>query len=316
MSVHNGDMRYRFCSGMADLENQVAASLATNYRLASVTKQMTAMAIAILQNSGALSSEASLRTFFPGFPAFADGICIRHLLNHQSGLLDYEELLEGFTPSSGSGLRDDDVIKILQKTSKVHFTPGTQYRYSNGGYCILAEIARLVSGMSFADFLQKEIFTPLKMTHTVAFEEGISTVAHRAYGYTKLTDGTFLRTDQNITSSTLGDGGVYSSLEDLFKWDQALNDASLVPRSFLDSIFQPAHLDDGQISAYSWGWMFGTHLNRRCIYHTGGTIGFRTILRRYENPQFTVIVLMNSSEDGLVQAIADKVAEVCLEQNL
>ncbi len=153
---------------------------------------------------------------------------IRHLLTHTSGLIDYEDVI----PESFAGqVRDADVLRLLETQDRTYFRPGNGYRYSNSGYALLALIVQRASGMSFANFLQERIFEPLAMFNTVAHEEGVSRVINRAFGYTEAA-GRWNRTDQDQTSAVLGDGGIYSSIEDLAKWDAALYDGRLL---------QPAH---------------------------------------------------------------------------
>jgi CubicO group peptidase (beta-lactamase class C family) len=188
--------------GFADLENRVAATTATNYRLASVTKQFTAAAILLLSEAGRLSIDDRVRRWLPALPHSADETTIRHLLTHTSGLIDFEDLIPGGTTSQ---LHDADVLRLLAAENRGYFPAGASYRYSNSGYSLLALIVGRASGEDFASFLRHRIFLPLGMQNTVAFEAGISTVAHRAYGYSA-GPVSWTRTDQSLTSATLGDG--------------------------------------------------------------------------------------------------------------
>ena len=217
MAIRDGKAVCRRAYGMADLEAGTAATTATNYRLASVTKQFTAMAILMLMERGRLSLDDPLTKFFPDYPAYGKAITVRQMLTHTSGLLAYEDLVP---PGRTAQLHDRDVLDLLKLQDHTYFAPGSQYRYSNTEYAHLALIVEKASGMSFASFLKKNIFEPLGMRGTVAFEEGISTVPHRAYGYSRKGGG-FERTDQSVTSAVLGDGGIYSSVEDLFQIGRA-----------------------------------------------------------------------------------------------
>src|SRR5689334_2618585 len=210
--IREGKVLCKHAYGSADLEQHVAATTKTNYRLASVTKQFTAMCILILAGRHRLNIDDRITRFFPDYPAYAKDITIRQLLTHTSGLRAYEDLIPAGRTAQ---LHDLDVLNLLKQQTDTYFAPGMDWRYSNTGYAHLALIVEKASGMSFAAFLKKNIFGPLKMHETVAFEEGISTVRHRAYGYTRKSD-TFERTDQSLTSAVLGDGGIYSSVEDLF----------------------------------------------------------------------------------------------------
>src|SRR5262249_40168200 len=150
----------------------------------------------------------------PELPAYADAITVCHLLTHTSGLLDYEDLIPDGTTKQ---VHDIDALHLLANQTTTYFPPGTQYRYSNTGYAFLALIVERVSGQRFAEFLRTHIFEPAGMKNTVAFEEGISTVSNRSFGYSR--DGSsWKRTDQSLTSAVLGDGGIYTSVDDLVHW--------------------------------------------------------------------------------------------------
>jgi len=181
-----------------------------------------------------------------------------------------------------------DVLHLLEKEPRRYFAPGTQYRYSNGAYALLALVIGRASGRNFASFLRERIFQPLNMQNTLAFEEGISAVAHRAFGYSA--DGqSWKRTDQSLTSATLGDGGIYSSLEDLAKWDCALYDDRLLAPESLRLAFQPSTETDDARVQYGFGWFAA----REARWHSGESIGFRNVILRYLEQHLTVIVLTN-----------------------
>ena len=168
------------------MDEGVTASSATNYRLASVTKQFTAMAVMQLIEAGKLSFDDTLTTVFPDFPEYGSHITIRHLLNHTSGLRDYE----GLIPSGQSEqVHDRDILALYKQQSSGSFTAGSRYRYCNGGYVLLGVIVETASGETFAGYLKKHIFEPLGMKNTVAFEDGISTVPNRAFGYSRQGSG-------------------------------------------------------------------------------------------------------------------------------
>ena len=217
--TENGNIIYSKGYGLANLQESIPITSATNFRLASLTKQFTAMCIMILNSRGQLDYELTLTNIFPDFPDYGNNITIRHLLHHTSGLIDYFTLIPDTVSQQ---LRDQDVLNLMMAQTTTSFPPGTEYRYSNSGYALLAMIVKNVSGKEFAEFLEDEIFFPLGMSNSIAFVDGISTVENRAYGYSQI-DSEFIRDDQSITSAVLGDGGIYSSLDDMFKWDQILN---------------------------------------------------------------------------------------------
>jgi CubicO group peptidase (beta-lactamase class C family) len=274
--------------GLADLEARTAASPVTNYRLASVSKQFTAASILLLAEDGRLRLEDKARQWLPSLPVEVDAITIRHLLTHTSGLIDYEDVMPaGLTRQ----LHDADVLQILESQHRTYFAPGAGYRYSNSGYALLALIVEQSSGKRYAAFLRERIFLPLEMRHTVAFEAGVSAVEHRAYGYS-FEEGRWQRTDQSDTSAVLGDGGMYSSIDDLARWDAALYDERLLKKASLQAAFTPATSTDDPDVQYGYGW----RITGETLWHSGETLGFRNVIVRYPQRHMTVVLLTNRND--------------------
>ncbi len=322
MVVREGKPIFAKSFGLADLQHKTPCTTNTNFRLASVTKQFTAMAVMMLVEKKRLSLDERLANLFPEFPEVGKQISVRHLLTHTSGLLDYEDLIP---PGTTMPVLDQDVLRLLLKHDKTYFPPGTQYRYSNSGYALLALIVEVRSGQRFAQYLKENIFEPLKMTNTLAYEEGYGAIPNRAYGYTpknnslSSSDGeragvrgsTFERADQSLTSSVLGDGGVYSSLADLFKWDQALYKPKLVSEPMLRVAFSPATPTDKPGRSYGFGWYIGEYRGLKEVWHSGETIGFRSRLARFPDRKFTVIILANRA-DARLEELPHRIVDVVL----
>ena len=305
--IKNGTPIFSKAYGMANLEENEPMTTGHNLRLASVTKQFTAMSIMMLVERNLLSYNSALRFIFPSFPEYGNRITIRHLLQHTSGLVDYESLI----PDTATiQVLDQDVLTLMMLQNSTYFTPGSEYRYSNTGYALLALVVEKLSGVSFAEFLKENIFTPLTMTNTVAYENGKSAVANRAYGYAA-TDSGFVFRDQSLTSAVLGDGGIYSSVEDLYKWDQALYTEKLITFETLTQAFTPAVLEQGQPAGYGFGWRIDEYRGHQRVHHTGSTCGFATIIQRYPEAKFTVIILTNRSEPELTD-IANRLTDLLI----
>jgi CubicO group peptidase (beta-lactamase class C family) len=319
--------------GVRDLREQKLIDSQTNFRLASCTKQLTAMAIMILVREGKLRYEERLTEIFPEFPAYGKRITIRNLLNHTSGLPDYEDLMD--QASSGKSplwtetrqIGDAEVLKLLETQSSGKFLPGTQWSYSNSGYVVLGLVAAKVSGKPFEDLLDELIFKPLTMSHTLAYVLGKNDISDRAYGHTSV-ENKFDETDQSATSATLGDGGVYSNLEDLAKWDDALERHTLLAARDMRPALVPVRLADGSQPhwasgsgdtdpqagkpvSYGFGWFLDAHQNHARMWHYGDTTGFKTAVERFTGDHLTVILLANRS-DLDVGALAVKVADLYL----
>jgi CubicO group peptidase (beta-lactamase class C family) len=299
-----------FCSnayGMADVEAHVPASRSTNYRLASVTKQFTATAILMLVDQGKLSLDSRLIDVLPGAPAYLQHVKIRHLLNHTSGIVDYEDLIPD---SQTVQVHDKDALTLLKSIDSVYFPPGAKFKYSNSAYSFLALVVEAVSKESFPEFLKKHIFDPLQMHHTLAHQEGISTIENRAYGYSR-TEAGFVRRDQSVTSATLGDGGIYSSVDDLSKWAGALDSHPLVRSSLHNEAHAPARLSDGSSTGYGFGWYIKPYKNLLTYFHTGSTQGFRNAILRIPSQHLAVIILTNRNEGEPIET-ARKIADIML----
>ena len=332
--VRNGRAAFRRGYGVTDLRTRAKIDERTNFRLASFTKQFTAACIMLLARDGKLHYDDHLTDFFPEFPAYGKAITVRNLLNHTSGLPDYGELLmkqyPDMPPEKVPQILDAGVLKLLEQQSSGEFPPGTKWEYSNSGYAVLAMIVEKVSGKPFGQFLHERIFAPLKMTNTVAYEKGKNEVPHRAYGHSKIDDkklddkkikdddkaATFQETDQSPTSAVLGDGGIYSSLDDLAKWDRALRDHTLLRAAEMQPALTPvqpsggpAKLEDASNVSYGFGWFLDPYRGHKRMSHDGGTIGFRTTIQRFTDDGLTIIVLANRT-DVNPEELALKVADL------
>ena len=305
MLVRDGAAQVAAAFGLADLEQNAPATTATNYRLASVSKQFTAMAALLLIADGRLTFDAQLARFFAHAPPRWRHVTLLHLLTHTAGLLDYEDLIP---PNTTAQLCDRDVLDVVRPYDGGYHTPGAAFRYSNTGYCLLALIVEQVAAAPFPTFLHERIFAPLEMTGTLAYEAGGSQVPRRAYGYSRH-DTTWTRADQSLTSATLGDGGIYSSVNDLARWDAALSTGRLLPAPLMARVFSP-HVATPNGEAYGLGWYLRAG---RVAYHTGETLGFRTAIVRRLDARLTAIVLTNRSEAtplALAEALLAQAGEI------
>jgi CubicO group peptidase (beta-lactamase class C family) len=267
--IDDGKIIFRHTYGLADAENHTPVTPQTNFRIASISKQFTATAIMLLVDEGKLSLDDTLDRFFPGFPAYGHHITVRNVLNHTSGLPDYEDLVPEGTKLQ---VHDRDVLKLILDTDKPLFEPGTQYKYSNTGYSLLALIVEQVADQPFQTFVNDRIFKPCGMDHSVVYIRGLNEVTNRAFGHSK-EDGRWVRTDQSVTSAVLGDGGIYSSIDDLSKWVAALHDQNLLSEETYRQTYTPVPTDDPAVG-YGFGWRIDTFKGEKRYHHTGGTRGF------------------------------------------
>jgi len=293
--------------GSANIEQKSPCRPETNFRLASMTKQFTAACILLLENEGKLTLEEDLTELFPEFPTYGKTITVRHLLSHTSGLLDYEDLIPNGTVLP---VLDRDVLRLLMQQDHTKFKPGEKFDYSNSGYSLLSLVVEVRSGMTFAQFLRTRIFVPLTMEHSLAYEQGLSAIPNRAYGYTKDGDSS-KRTDQSLTSSVLGDGGIYSSVVDLVKWNAALNSEKLLPKRAFEQAFTPGPKADEAGNRYGFGWFINEYRGLKEVWHSGNTMGFTSRVLRFPEKKFAVILLANRSDAKLADP-ALRIVDYCL----
>ncbi len=322
--VRNRKAVFRQGYGVTDLRTRRPIDSETDFRLASFTKQFTATCIMLLVHDGKVHYDDHLTDIFPEFPEYGKAITVRNLLNHTSGLPDYEDLLMKQYPNAPEEkipqILDAGVLKLLEQQSAGQFPPGSKWQYSNSGYATLAMIVEKVSGKPFGQFLHDRIFAPLQMNQTLAYEKGKNEVPRRAYGHTKQKDGSWHETDQSPTSAVLGDGGIYTSINDLEKWDRALREHTLLSEVEMQPALTPVQPTSGRASyasgkpvSYGFGWFLDPYNGHKRMSHDGETIGFRTTIQRFPEDQLTVIVLANRVDIDPAE-LALKVADLFLPQ--
>ena len=316
MVIRDGEVVFAKGYGYADLERREPVTPQTAFRLASVSMQFTAMAIMILAERGRLSYDDSMVKYLPELARFGDRITIRHLLTHTSGLPDYYDVLEqeaaDTMPDTAAAMRF-----LAGWGEPPLFAAGERFEYSNTGYDMLALVVERVSGERFGQFLEDNIFEPLGMTSTVVRDSTEPAIAHRALGYTRK-DGSFELFDWEPLIHIIGSGGVYSSVEDLARWNRALDTDAPVSRSTLKEAWTPVRLTDGEDYPYGFGWRLGDYggLGRR-VWHSGAWVGFSTHIARYPERGVSVIVLANLDEDDfLSEEYAGRIIDILFPTTL
>jgi CubicO group peptidase (beta-lactamase class C family) len=325
--IRHGRIAWRTAFGLADLETRRAITPDTQFELGSMTKQFTAMAIMILSERGKLTFDDTLDKYCPEFPAYAQTIRIRDLLHHVSGLPDYEMLMVGkiggdfFRSSKGPPAPHEftsaEVLQTLSRQPKLEFASGSRFQYSNSGYEVLGQIVERASGKRYAEFLKEAIFDPLGMQDTLVLDERKHPGPRLALAYKKR-NGKWEDITYSPENYEYGDGGVESTGNDLFKWDQALSAGILVRRATLDLAFTPGRISNGKViethffehpSAYGFGWFVSSENDVVVLEHGGDWSGYRTHIIRVPSRQVTAIVLTNSSNNDVAR-IAHKMIEI------
>ncbi len=293
--------------GFADLENQVPATAETVYRLGSITKQFTAMAIMLLAEEGKLSVDDELTKFLPDFPTHDNKITLRHLLNHTSGIKSYTSL-RNFPKLARSDYSHNELLALF-KDEPLEFEPGTKWGYCNSGYYLLGMVIEKASGQKYEEFLTERIFQPLGMSDT-RYGHLRPLIPRRAMGYRRSPEG-LVNDDYISMDAPFAAGALVSTVLDLIKWHQALEQNALLSSESYQAMYKPAKLTGGATRPYGFGWQLGDLAGHKNIGHGGGIPGFSTMIMRYPDDRLAVIVLSNTSTANS-GAVAKEIAKVML----
>jgi CubicO group peptidase (beta-lactamase class C family) len=285
--------------GMANREWDIPNTPQTVFRLGSITKQFTSAAIMLLQERGKLSTTDPICKYIAECPAAWEPITIRQVLTHTSGIPNYTDAPD-FAKRAVLPISTNDLLAEY-KNRPLDFAPGEKFNYSNSGYHLLGMIVEKASGKSYKDFLQENIFTPLGLADT-GYDSHENLIKHRAAGYKRNGDG-FVNAAYMDMLIPFAAGALYSTTEDLLKWEQALYTEKLLTKKSLDEMFTPAK------SNYAYGWNVGKRGNRRSISHGGGIYGFATQLVRFPDDHVTVVVLSNV-EGASAGAVANNLSAI------
>jgi len=290
--VKSGQLVHGKGYGLANLEWNIPVQPDTVFRLASLTKQFTATAILLLEQQGRLRTDEPLTHFLPNYPTHGHSISVAHLLTHTSGISPYNEVDNFFELYARKRLSYADVLNLIQNLP-LEFEPGTRYKYNNSGYYLLGMIIEAVAGRSYENFLQEQVFTPLGMKHSYyLWNEAL--ISQRAGGYIKTEHGYQNAPFLDMTVPYAG-GALGSTLNDLVRWDAALDQGHLLNKEILERMHTPAQLRDGRTTEYGFGWGIGDYRGHRVAYHQGEINGFISFLARFLDDAVTVILLSNSN---------------------
>jgi len=297
--AEKGNIIYQKAFGYANFETMEKLVINSSFCLASVSKTFTSMAIMILKERNKLTYEDKLSDYLPEFPDYAQKVTIRHLLTHTAGIANWTGFPE-FRARPGDFLDDitnRDVLNFLFKQESLNFEPVEKYSYSNSGYLLLASIVEKASGEPFHIFMKKNIFGPLGMNNTLVFDESKPEIRYKTIGHTPFGD----KDDYNILTS--GAGGIYSTVEDLYKWDRALYTEKLITQKTLQEAFTPALLNNGKRTRYGYGWVLRGRSSNKIVMHDGGFNGFSTNLYRELDNDNVVIYLTNKGQTALANNV-------------
>ncbi|MGI9579784.1 serine hydrolase domain-containing protein [Chryseobacterium sp. RRHN12] len=280
--VKDGQIVCDTALGFRNFEKKLKADKNTSFYIASLSKPFTAAAIIMLEQEGLLKFDDKASRFIK-LPEYAKNITIRQLLHHTSGIRDYENLF------SKKGLTNQEVMNWLSDLKNLDFTPDSEFKYSNSGYIILSRIIEKVSGKSYSTYINEQIITPLKMSNTYVYEPG-TVIQNKASGYNKQ------KQPDGYSILTTGDGGIYSTPEDLYKFDQALRNYSLINKENTNMMYSPFPLSNGKISDYGFAWFIENKNGGKSAMHTGGLNGFKALFWRDLKHNSCIIALTNQGD--------------------
>lgn len=309
--IQNGAIIYKKGYGMAHLEYDIPNSPSTVFHIASVSKQFTAFSILLLEKAGKLSLDDDIRKYIPEVPDFGKTITLRHLANHTSGLRDQWNLL------AMAGWRLDDVItkehvlKLVSKQKELNFNPGEEFVYCNTGFTLLAEVVARVSGQSFAEFTQANIFSPLKMKSTLFYDDHEKIVKNRAYSYYE--NNGYKKSV--LSYANVGATSLFTTAEDLSLWALNFWNPVVGDTAIIRKLNTLAVLNNGKTFGGALGQFVGQYKGLNEIQHGGADAGYRSFLTRFPDEKFAVVVLSNAAEFNSGD-IAHKVVDVYLKAKL
>lgn len=307
--VKEGKLIYAKGYGLANLEYGKPNSPTSVFRIGSTSKQFTAACIVLLAEQGKLSYDEKLSKFFPEFPEYADNISVIHLLNHSSGIRDYLTLSYLAGLGVDDFFTDQDVMKWLINQSETNFSPNEEYLYSNSGYWLLGQIVKKVSGRDMADFARENLFRPLEMNNTHFHNDHSQIVKNRASGYAPTKDGYKI---SMTTLDMIGDGGIFTTVEDLKIWDDNFYKSAVLNANFWKDMTTPLILINGDTLQYAKGIEWGNYKGLKTLSHGGAFVGFRTQMIKFPAQELSIIILANRS-DANPTSKAFQIADIMLK---
>ena len=306
--IKDGKIIYERGYGMADLEHSIAITPETVFRIGSVSKQFTAACIALLSIEEKISLDDNIRKYLPELPDYKVPISIYHLIHHTSGLRDYLSLEDLRGKSENDFYTPQDTMELLTKQKTLNFSPGEQFLYSNTGYFLLGVIVQRASGQTLNEFAIEHIFQPLDMRHTHYQDDHTTIVKNRAQGYAPTKSG--YKIDMT-TLDHVGDGGVFTTVEDLYLWDQAFY-SNILGKKLIDILQTRGCLNNGKIITYAFGLDVDEYRGLKRVHHSGGFAGFNSYILRFPEQNFSVICLSNLSTFNPTK-LGTNVADIYLE---
>lgn len=312
--AHNGKLVHRKGYGSANLDHGIPLSTNSVFYIASVSKQFTAAVTIFLADDGLISLDDDIRKYIPELPDYGTTITIRQLVHHTSGLRDYLRLMNLAGMRTADVHSEDEILRLIANQRELNFTPGTEYLYSNSGYLLISVLTRRVTGKSLREYAEEKIFGPLGMKNTHFHDDRTMIVPGRATSYSARRDGSYAIADW-FNFEQVGSGGLHSTVEDLFLWDQNFYQNRLSAKDLIPMLHSRGVLANGDTLDYAFGLRISEYRGLRTVSHGGSSMGFRTHLLRFPDEHFSAIVLCNVGNANPGR-LAEQIADIYLADRL
>ena len=303
--AQDGTLVYSRGYGYANLDHDIPITPQTVFDVASVTKQFVAASISMLALDGKLSLDDNVRKWLPELPEYEWPITLRHMIYHTSGLRDYLNLFPLAGRNHYYPLSHSQILAMMSRQRELIFPPGEQYLYSNTAYMLLAQVLERAGGKSLGEFTEERIFEPLGMEGSLMYDNYEEIIPRRATGYDRDDDG-HVRMVHNYNFDVAGDGQLYSTVEDLLRWDNYLHGAE--KPAIYSAMLTEGILDNGDPISRARGLFLDEYRGLRTLHHTGSSWGSRSILIRFVESGLAIAIACNdgySNPRGLAWRVAD-----------
>jgi CubicO group peptidase (beta-lactamase class C family) len=311
--IQDGSFLYKRGYGMANLDYDIPITSTTVFRIGSVSKQFAAMALVLAAEEGKLSLDDKVRKYISELPEYPTAPTIRHLLYHTSGIRDYVGLMDLAGKREEDYYSKQEAVEVIARQRNLNFTPGDEYLYSNSGYFLLSQIILRATGQTLRQWADERMFRPLGMENTHFHDDLRMVVPKRATGYRSTKDGGF-EIDVSVVDM-VGDGSIFTTVEDLLKWDQNFDDNQLGGHSVMEQMLTPGKLNGGEKQDYAFGLSVSRYRGLPTVGHGGSWVGYRAAMLRFPEQKFSVFCLCNRA-DAEPEELATKIADIYLADQL
>lgn len=295
--VQDGELIFAKGYGIADLEHDIPIDPSSAFYIGSESKQFVTFCILLLEEQGKIGLDDNIQKYLPDFPEYQSPLTIRHFIHHTSGVRDFLELMDLKGRNYLDNLDVDEVYELIKSQEELNFDPGEQYMYSNSCYFMLAMIIEKAAGESLRSFADKNIFKPLGMKSTLFYDDNTDLIKNRVFSYQRSPDGDGF---DNLISrfDLVGSGGLYSTIEDLYLWDQNFYNNRLGNggQEIIEKMHEEGLLNNGESSGYAFALNNGTYKGLRTVSHGGALAGYRSMIMRFPDQNFSVIILANRGD--------------------